>query len=122
MKAAFTTLLALAAILTAVVVVQADDAKDSKDKKGEEKKYEGELGCAKCVYKLKGYTKCANAIKVKEDDKDVYYVLDDKGRGEKYHGPICTAKKKGTVTGTAYKPEEGEYKKIKPAADGVKYD
>ena len=118
MKAAFRTLLGLAVVLAVVMVVNAEDDKEKKESKS--KTLKGELGCAKCVFKVKGVSKCTNAIKVKEGDKEVIYILDDKGRGEKYHGKICTDSAKGSVTGKVSK--KGAQNIIKPDEDGVKYD
>jgi len=113
MKAAFATLLGLAIVFAVAVVAQADD----KDEK--EKKLTGECGCAKCVFKIvKGA--CKNAIKVKEGDKEVIYILDDKGAKEKYHKKICTDTAKGTVTGTVSKKDGKNY--IKPDKGGVKIE
>ena len=62
------------------------------DKKKDEKKtIEGKLVCAKCTLKTEGITKCTNAVKVKEGDKEVVYFLDDKGSKEDYHKAICGA-------------------------------
>ncbi len=81
----------------------------------------GEFACGKCVLKI--CPKCTNAITVKQDGKEVVYLLDDKGNKEDYHKPICTATKKGSVTGViTQKPDGDKPGKIKPAKDGVKYD
>ena len=47
----------------------------------------GSILCAKC--ELKETPKCANAIKVKEDGKDVVYYFKDKGGAEAYHKDFC---------------------------------
>jgi hypothetical protein len=116
MKAAFKTLLCLGIVFAAVAVATA--AED--DKKDEVKTLKGELGCGKCVFKLEGVTKCTNAIKVKEGDKELVYILDDKGAKEKYHAKICTESAKGSVKGKVSKKGEKLY--IKPEKDGVKYE
>ena len=115
MKAAFRTLMGLAIVLAAVAVVAAEEDKDKKSKK-----LEGELGCAKCVFKVKGITKCTNAIKVKEDGKEVVYILQDKGAKEPYHKKICTGAKTGSVTGVVAEKDGKHY--ITPNKDGVKFD
>lgn len=123
MKAAFKMLLSVAVVFATVLVVQAED-KD--EKKKDDKKpvtLKGELGCAKCVFKVKGCKVCTNAIKVKEGDKEVVYVIDDGGRKAKYHGKICTEGKKGSVTGVVtQKPKDEKPGKIKPTKDGVKFE
>jgi hypothetical protein len=120
MKAAFTALLALAMLVAVGVVAQAEDKdKDTKaDKKVVELK--GDLGCAKCVFKVKGCKVCTNAIKVEKDGKEVIYIIDDGGRKAKYHGKICTSEKKGSVKGVVTKKGEKYY--IKPEKDGVKFE
>jgi hypothetical protein len=120
MKAAFKTLLALVVLAGVAVVAQAED-KD-KDTKGDKKPVtlKGTLGCAKCVFKVKGCKVCTNAIKVEKDGKEVIYIIDDGGRKAKYHGKICTAEKKGSVTGVVGKKDGKD--SIKPETDGVKFD
>lgn len=110
------------ALFLAFSFVTLISAEDKKEEKKDEKKVtlKGEIACPKCVFELKGYTKCANAIKVKEDGKDVYYILDDKGGEETYHKECCTEAKKGKVTGVVTK--KGDKKMIKPVKDGVKFD
>src|SRR4051794_11686137 len=110
MKAAFTTLLSL------VVVVALALAASAEEKKAVTLK--GELTCAKCD--LKTAAKCTNAIKVKEGDKEIVYLLDDKGGKEKYHSEICKSTKPGSVTGTVSEKDGQKY--IKPTEDGVKFD
>jgi hypothetical protein len=62
----------------------------------------GTITCAKCD--LHETSKCHTVIKVNENDKDVVYYFADSD-SKKYHKPICTEPKKGTVTGTV--SEEG---------------
>jgi hypothetical protein len=114
MKAAFKTLLAVTMAMAVVVVVNAED------QKGKSVTLKGELGCAKCVFEVQGIKKCTNAIKVKEKDSEVVYIIDDKGAKEKYHGKICKATKKGSVTGVV--STKGKQKHIKPDKDGVKFE
>jgi hypothetical protein len=113
MKAAFKGLLALAVVLgVGLIAAQAEDDKDKK----KEVTLKGTCGCAKCIFKLdKSFTKgkCMNAILVKKDDKEIIYVLKDKGRDEKYHGKICTAKQEGSVTGVVDKKSQ----KVKDSKD-----
>src|SRR5262245_47007868 len=70
------------------------------DKKADEKKtLEGTLVCAKCT--LKTEKGCTNALKVKDGDKEVIYLLKDKGSKEEYHKAICPpdSESKAKVTG-----------------------
>jgi hypothetical protein len=67
----------------------------------------GTILCAKC--ELKETPKCTNAIRVKEDGKDVVYYFKDRGTKEKYHGKICQEPKEGTVTGTVTEEEGKKY-------------
>lgn len=85
---------------------------------GKEVTLKGTLLCAKCA--LKEADKCTNAIQVKEDGKDVVYLLDDKGAKEKYHKDICMDKKEGSVKGVVSTKDNKKY--IKPSKDGVKFD
>ena len=73
---------------------------------GKEKKLTGEICCAKCELGLEA--KCATAIKVKEDGKDVVYYFDPQTH-KKEHSKYCTSSKEGTVTGTV---EEKDGKKV----------
>ncbi len=102
----------------AVVFAVCALARAEKDEK--EVTLKGEFACGKCVLKI--CPKCTNAITVKEGDKEVVYLLDDNGNKESYHKPICTATKKGSVTGViTQKPDGDKPGKIKPSKDGVKY-
>ena len=78
----------------------------------------GTIGCSKCEFGLTD--DCGTAIKVKEGDKDVVYLVLDEGKKEKYHGDICTATKPGSVTGVVGMKDK--QKTIKPEKDGVKFD
>ncbi len=109
MKVAFSMLLGLAVLLVLVVRAQADD---------KEVTLKGTILCAKC--ELKEAKKCTNAIRVKENDKEIVYLFKDKGNKEKYHKEICQATKEGSVTGVV--SEEDGKKYIKPSKDGVKFD
>jgi hypothetical protein len=108
--------IALALALTAGLglVLQAEDKKADK-----EVTLKGMILCTKC--ELKETAECGNAIKVKEDGKDVVYYLKDKGNGEKYHDDICNGPKKGSVTGVV-SVDKDKKKWITPKKDGVKFD
>ncbi|HWE93671.1 MAG TPA: DUF6370 family protein [Tepidisphaeraceae bacterium] len=68
----------------------------------------GTAVCAKC--ELKETEKCQNALKVKEDGKEVVYLLADNAVSKKFHGSICKAPKEDvSVTGTV---SEKDGKKI----------
>src|SRR3954463_7199227 len=73
-------------------VAQAEDKK--------EVKLTGTLMCGKCSLKIT--PKCSNVLQVKEGDKTVNYILDDKGKGEASPEPVCgDGKVEGvTVVGT----------------------
>ena len=91
----------------------ADDTKDEK-----KVTLKGTIGCSKCEFKLTD--ECGTAIKVKEGDKEVIYLVLDEGKNAKYHGKICQETKKGSVTGVV--GMKGKQKTIKPDKDGVKFD
>lgn len=116
MQAAFKTALGLALALGVVLAVGAADEKDKKEEKTTTLK--GEIGCPKCVFSIA--KKCANAIKVKDGDKEVIYTFIDDGAKESYHKTICTEGKPGSVTGVV--STKGDQKFIKPNKDGVKFD
>ncbi len=116
MNAALKSMLGLVVVLGLVMAVGA--AEDEKDAK--EKTLKGTLGCPKCVFKVAGVKKCANAIKVKEGGKDVIYILIDEGAKAPYHSKICTDTAEGSVTGVVSKKDKQDM--IKPAKDGVKFD
>ena len=118
MRNTFKFLAAMTVVMTVIVLARAEDDKEKKPAKAVTLK--GELGCPKCVFAVDGVKKCANAIKVKEDGKDVIYIFDDAGAKEKYHKPICTEGKKGSVKGVVSK--KGDQMMIKPSKDGVKFD
>jgi hypothetical protein len=68
----------------------------------------GEIACAKCTYHLAD--KCGTAISVKEDGKDVTYILIDKGMQEKYYEGLCGGdKKQATVSGTVTTKDGKKY-------------
>ena len=118
MRTAFKSLAAMTVVLAFVVLARAEDDKEKKADKVVTLK--GDLACAKCVFEVEGVKKCTNAIKVTKDGKDVIYIFDDAGAKEKYHKPICTEGKKGSVKGVVSK--KGDQMMIKPSKDGVKFD
>ena len=77
-----------------------------------EVKLTGTLVCGKCT--LDATPKCSNVLQVKEGDKTVNYILDDKGNGEDYHEGVCgDGKLEGvSVTGTVSEKDGKKY--IKP--------
>jgi hypothetical protein len=77
-----------------------------------EVKLTGDLVCGRCS--LKATPKCSNVLQVKEGDKTVNYVIDDKGNGEDYHEHVCgDGKLEGvSVTGTVSEKDGKKY--IKP--------
>src|SRR5437870_7033515 len=85
-------------------VATAEDAK--------EVKLTGTMMCGKCS--LKVTAKCSNALQVKEGDKLVTYILDDKGNGEPYHDEVCgDGKVEGvTVTGTVTEKDGKKWVKV----------
>lgn len=109
MRAALSVALALTLALVVSARVSAAD---------KEVTLKGTILCAKC--ELKETEKCTNAIRVKEDGKDVVYYFDDKGNKESYHKKICQKPAEGSVTGTVSEKDGKKY--IKPAKDGVKYE
>jgi len=112
MRTVFKTLACLTVVFAATAIATA--------REDEVKTLKGELGCAKCVFKVEGVKKCTNAIKVKEGDKEVIYIFDDMGAKEPYHKKICTDSAKGQVKGKVTKKDDKLY--IKPEKDSVKYD
>jgi hypothetical protein len=80
--------------------------------KGKEVTLKGTILCAHCA--LGEGSECTTAIQVKEGEKTVTYLLDDKGVGEPYHAAVCGgAKKEGTVVGTV--ADKGGKKYVKPS-------
>jgi len=112
MKAMVRIVLGLVAMVGLMAAVHAAD-KDAKPEK-----LKGTFVCTKC--ELGETDDCANAIKVKVDDKDVIYYLKDKGKKEKYHGKFCQAPKMGSVTGVVSEKDKKKY--ITPGKDGVKFE
>jgi hypothetical protein len=90
------------------------------EKKEEPKKVtlKGTIGCSKCEFKLTD--DCGTAIKVKEGDKEVIYLVLDEGKDAKYHDTICSTTKEGSVSGVV--GQKHKQKTIKPDKDGVKFE
>src|SRR5262249_10792249 len=114
MRAALSAVLGLAMALILSASLTADDKKSE----GKETTIKGTMVCAKCT--LKEADKCTNAVKVKEGDKEVVYIINDKGKGESYHKGICppNSEKQVEVTGTV-STKDGK-KTITPKKGGVK--
>lgn len=97
---------AVAAGLWAVgVVATAEDKKETK--------LTGTLMCGKCSLKMT--PKCSNVLQVKEGDKTVSYILDDKGNGEDYHEGVCGDGKIEGVTVTGNVTEKDGKRYVKPS-------
>lgn len=64
----------------------------------EEVTLKGTATCAKCA--LKQTEKCQNALKVKDGEKDVWYLIADNAVSKKYHGKVCKGEAEATVKGT----------------------
>lgn len=105
--------LVCATLLGSMLVNQSTQADDKK-----EVTLNGTILCAKCA--LKEAKQCQNAIQVKEGDKTITYLFDDRGMKESYHEAVCGGEKKeGTVKGTVstkngkqiIKPTKVEYAK-----------
>lgn len=104
------SVLVLAALALGVVMSPAVRAEDKAKEK--EVKVTGSLMCAKCKLKMEGVKTCVNALQVKEKDKTVTYLLDDKGVDEDYHE--CGGGEKKDVTVSGKLTEKDEKKTIKP--------
>lgn len=101
--------LSVVAGLTMAVSVSAED-------KAEEKKIKGVGMCAKC--ELKQASKCQNAIKVKEGDKEVVYLLEANDVSKQFHKNVCSETKKVVAVGTV---KEVDGKKVL-VAKSIKID
>jgi hypothetical protein len=108
MKLVFALVLAVAAVAVSLTSTRAADDKEVTLK--------GTILCSKC--ELKETKSCGNAIRVKEDGKDVVYYFKDKGGKEPYHKTFCQGPVEGSVKGTV-STKDGK-KWITPAPDGVK--
>jgi Family of unknown function (DUF6370) len=90
MKAIFGLFLALT-----VSVLLWSDVAGSQDK---EVTIKGKVTCAKCGLMVAGQDKCATVVVEKKDAKDVIYYFDAESH-KKFHGPVCTDTKDGSVKG-----------------------
>lgn len=102
------SMLVLAALAIGAVLSPAARAEE----KAKDVKVTGTLVCAKCKLKMDGVKQCTNALQVKEGDKTVTYVLDDKGSEEDYHE--CGGGEKKDVTVSGKLTEKDGKKTIKP--------
>jgi hypothetical protein len=98
MRMALKASLSLAVVLGFLVLARAEEGKDEMLK--------GTITCAKCDLKLIT-GKCHTVVKV----KDTVYWFDPEG-SKKYHKPICTEAKEGTVTGTVSEKEGKKWVKV----------
>lgn len=82
------------------------------------KTIKGTAVCAKC--ELHKTSSCQNAIKTKEDGKEVVYYLEQNDVSKKFHKNVCQSPEKVVATGTV-KKEDGKVilvaKTIKLAED-----
>lgn len=91
----FVTILACAVALAFSATARAEE---------KEKEIKGEGCCMKC--ELKKADKCQNAIKVKEEGKDVLYILEPNEVSKAFHSKVCSAPKKVVATGKVKKDGE----------------
>jgi uncharacterized protein DUF6370 len=101
MKFAMSMVLGLVALLAFTVSGRADE--------GKKVTLKGTITCGKCD--LKESPSCHTVIKVTEDGKDVVYWFDKNG-SKKYHKPICTESKKGSVEGMVSEKDGKKYVKV----------
>jgi Family of unknown function (DUF6370) len=101
MRATLSMFVGLAVLAAFAVCIRADE--------GKEVTLKGEITCAKCD--LKKSDSCHTVIKVTEDGKDVVYWF-EKDSSKKYHKPVCTEAKKGTVKGTVSEKDGKKYVKV----------
>jgi len=90
------SLLFLGAAMLLWTGVEAGDKK----KEGKAVTLKGMITCGKCDLNVD--KACATVIVVKKDKNDVVYYFDSASH-KKYHDDICTAGKKGQVTGVVSK-------------------
>lgn len=102
-RATFAAVAVAAGLWAVGAVTTAEDKKDTK--------LTGTLMCGKCSLKIT--PKCSNVLQVKDGDKTVNYILDDKGNGEDYHEGVCgDGKIEGVaVTGTVTEKDGKKYVK-----------
>ena len=90
-------MLARIASLIAVAFVALPLAAEDSKPATKEVTLTGTMHCAKCGLKMTGIKKCTNALIVKDGDKMVTYLFDDKGSDEDYHDGLCGGGKKENV-------------------------
>jgi hypothetical protein len=90
------------------------------DEKKKDVKLTGTLVCAKCKLELDGIKKCTNALQVKEGEKTITYLLDDKGTKEDYHDAVCGGGETKDVTVTGSLTEKDGKKWVKPTKVEIK--
>lgn len=88
----FITLAAVAAALSLSPALRAEEA---------EKEIKGEGLCLKC--ELSKADKCQNAIRVKEDGKEVIYAMEQNEVSKAFHSKICSGVKKVVAKGKVKK-------------------
>ncbi len=91
----FVTILACAMALALSHTVRAAEAG------GKEKEIKGEGCCMKC--ELKKADECQNAIKVKENGKEVLYILEPNKVSKDFHSKVCRGPHKVIAKGTVKK-------------------
>ena len=76
----------------------------------EEQTVKGEAICTKC--ELHETDKCATAIRVKEDGKDVIYYCKDNKVAKEFHKNICHGPAKVTAVGTVSEKDGKKWIKL----------
>jgi hypothetical protein len=77
------------------------------DEPAKEVKLTGTLMCGKCSLKMT--PKCSNALQVKEGDKVITYIIDDKGNAESYHEDVCgDGKVEGVIVSGTVSEKDGK--------------
>jgi hypothetical protein len=107
-----TIVAAFALVCAALLLLSGTNNADEKKK---EVVLKGTITCPKCD--LGTAKECGTVIVVKGDKKEIIYYFDE-ASNKKYHDDICTAAKKGTVTGTV---KEADKKRI-ISVKKVEYD
>ena len=104
---------ASALVCAALLLVAGTNTAGEKDKK--EVVLKGTITCPKCDLGIA--KECGTVIVVKVNKKDITYYFDTESN-KKYHDDICTAAKKGTVTGIV---KDADKKKV-ISVKKVEYD
>ena len=92
-----TCLAAFALVCAGLLIASGTNSAGEKEKKDVVLK--GTITCAKCDLGIAKECQTVIVVQGKDKEKDITYYFDKKGHG-KFHDDICTAAKKGTVTGT----------------------